>query len=146
MPFSMTFDLPPEAFTKETLQKAFAWLQGQSEELRNTIHTSERLVSLYQKSKRLEGQEGLMKSEKFIHNLKNLTDHRIADREDTKNGEPDKKSIHLLEDSEKNGKWVELDSLSKERVNEIKKRFNLTSNSEALRFLISLGFEKFTQI
>ncbi len=145
MPSSMTFDLPPEAFTKETLQKAFSWLQDQSEELRNTIHTSERLVSLYQKSKRLDGREDFMESEKFIHNLKNLTDHKITSRENSERSESDKRSVSLTENGEKNEKWVELDPLSRERVNEVKKRFNLTSDSEAFRFLISLGFEKFMQ-
>jgi hypothetical protein len=38
------------------------------------------------------------------------------------------------------------DSLSKSRVQEVQSRFNLSSEDEALRILISLGFEKFQKL
>ena len=129
----MTLDLPPEAFTKKTLQEACSWLENQPEELCNIIHTPEKLVSLYQKSKRLKGRMEFIKSEKFIDSLKNLTSH-----EGLENCKPD--SVNLEENDEKP---VVLDPLSRKRVDEVQKRFNLTSHSEALRLLISLGFEKF---
>ena len=141
----MTLDLPPEAFTKKTLQEACSWLEDQPEELRNMIHTKERLVGLYQKSKRLKEWSDFTSSEKFIHDLKNLIQSENSD-----NDKLSRKSINLEKDSKKLVKedsenQVELDTLSRKRVDEVKKRFNLTSNSEALRLLISLGFEKFMQ-
>ena len=68
----MKTDLPPEAFTKETLQKAFNWLQEQPETLRASVHTPERLVSLFQKSQRFNDNDAPVSSKKFIDDLKNL--------------------------------------------------------------------------
>ena len=65
-----------------------------------------------------------------------------SDWKTRKDFESSKKTMGL---ETSNGKKVELDSLSKERVNEVRKRFNLASNQEALRLLISLGFEKFME-
>ncbi len=199
IPFPMALDFPPEAFTRKTLQQAFSWLQDQPEEVRDMIHTPERLVSLYQKSRRLKEREGLVKSEKFIHDLKNLVGHESAgnnaladqklssDRKSSnekpgmdspteptgQTSDQDTPKLHPASFREKpvgldtsghqntgvgcephkkptdlkfsNGKWMDLDPLSEKRVNEVMKRFNLDSTSEALRILVSLGFEKFSQ-
>jgi hypothetical protein len=43
--------LPPQAYTKETLGKAFAWLQAQSENIKEMATSPDILVSLYLKAK-----------------------------------------------------------------------------------------------
>lgn len=68
----MSTDLPPEAYTKETLQSAFDWLQTQPDVVRSAVHTPERLVSLYQRSQRLNDKDHPVSSKKFISDLKNL--------------------------------------------------------------------------
>ena len=57
----MTFDfLPPQAYTKETLLKAYNWLQSQSDQVKELATTPDQLVSLFLKSTRL-GQESLQR-------------------------------------------------------------------------------------
>ena len=48
----MQTNLPPEAFTKESLQEAFQWLQSQPESIRGLVDTPESLISIYRKSQR----------------------------------------------------------------------------------------------
>lgn len=45
-------NLPPQAYTRETLTTAFAWLQTQPESVRKSATTPESLVSLYTRNQR----------------------------------------------------------------------------------------------
>ena len=65
--------LPPQAYTKETLLKAYNWLQGQTEQVREMAGTPDQLVSLYLKAKH-HGQEALERPslQNFKSELKNL--------------------------------------------------------------------------
>ena len=57
----MTFDfLPPQAYTKDTLLKAYNWLQSQSDQVKELATTPDQLVSLFLKSTRL-GQDSLQR-------------------------------------------------------------------------------------
>lgn len=187
----MNQDLPPQAYTRETLQEAFNWLQEQPEPVRATVHTPERLVSLYQKAQRMNEFEAPVSSKKFIDDLKTLansldqfegnynagkemTFQAAARPMETPPPQPQtppstgptihftnpvssvsatfiesttetKKSVVTTEVKATNPLLQEIDATSLERVREVKKRFNLGSEAEALRLLISLGFEKFSQ-
>ncbi len=44
--------LPPQAYTKETLQKAYAWLLTQSPSIKDMASTQDMLISLYLKAQR----------------------------------------------------------------------------------------------
>lgn len=65
--------LPPQAYTKETLVKAYAWLQSQSEGIKELATTPDVLVSLYLKAK-LQGEAALERPsiQNFKNELKNL--------------------------------------------------------------------------
>lgn len=65
--------LPPQAYTKETLGKAFAWLQTQSESIKEMATSSDVLVSLYLKAK-LNGNGALERPsiQNFKSELKSL--------------------------------------------------------------------------
>lgn len=195
----MSADLPPEAFTKQTLQEAFNWLQEQPEAVKASVHTPERLVSLFRKSQRSPHHEAPVSSKKFLEDLKTLSGHLNQFNGATKPmpqatsfkepslsmpfadlpSPPDDKEIETytqeptrtparppagstqttetetetrqasLQFTHQRQKTTqvttELDELSRQRVQEVKDRFNLTSDREALRLLISLGFEKFNQ-
>ncbi len=228
----MNQDLPPQAYTRETLQEAFNWLQEQPEPVRATVHTPERLVSLYQKSQRMNEYDAPVSSKKFIDDLKNLatsldqfgghpknfkttsppppqtsgfpfasapqnnsysglfkspqpspmtvysspenhetfeqnpvftpTIHHSASEahqgqvsaqasasthyESTQTTETKKSVITTEIKSSLQGPLSQdLDAISLQRVKEVKARFNLGSEAEALRLLVSLGFEKFSQ-
>lgn len=150
----MTGDLPPEAFTKETLQEAFNWLQEQPEPVRATVHTPERLVSLYQKSLRLTDVDAPVSSRKFMDDLKNLASSLNQFEPSTENRQIAKatvtqtetKKAHFELTTEKTtAKAPEMDPLSLEKIRQVRQRFNLSSDMEAIRVLIALGFEKFSQ-
>ena len=65
--------LPPQAYTKDTLMRAYAWLQTQSEPIRELATSTDMLVSLYLKAQR-EGEESLARPAilNFRNELKNL--------------------------------------------------------------------------
>lgn len=65
--------LPPQAYTKETLVKAYAWVQSQSEGIKEIATTPDVLVSLYLKAK-LQGESALDRPsiQNFKNELKNL--------------------------------------------------------------------------
>lgn len=60
--------LPPQAYTKETLVQAYAWLQSQSESIKEMATTPDVLVSLFLKA-RLQGHGALERPS--IQNFKN---------------------------------------------------------------------------
>ncbi len=65
--------LPPQAFTKETLQKAYTWLLNQSPSVKDLATTQDMLVSLYLKAQR-SGEASLdtPSIQNFKQELKNL--------------------------------------------------------------------------
>jgi hypothetical protein len=204
----MSMDLPPEAFTKETLQAAFNWLQDQPEPVKASVHTPERLVSLYRKAQRTSDLDAPVSSKRFIDELKSLRNsldqfsnndfpthspqdsslnfeaktsspppppplkseplerpqetkasptnssaslseyelysgatHKTATETETR-----KATIELTHQKQRTTHEVtDLDPLSQSRVKQVRDRFNLSSDGEALRILVSLGFEKFSE-
>lgn len=60
--------LPPQAYTKDTLMKAYAWLMNQSESIREMATTPDILISLYLKTHR-DGEAVLERPS--IQNFKN---------------------------------------------------------------------------
>lgn len=156
----MSTDLPPEAFTKETLQAAFDWLQTQPEAVRGTVHTPEYLVSLFRKSQRLNDKDHPVSSKKFITDLKTLATSldQFSDNEATNlntapvvKKEPIATAIETPQLVQQKAKaTLEMtmdpyDDVTQARVSQVKERFNLSSDQEALRLLVSLGYEKFSQ-
>ena len=65
--------LPPQAYTKDTLVEAYAWLQSQSESIKEIATTPDILVSLYMKAK-MQGMEALERPsiQNFKSELKSL--------------------------------------------------------------------------
>lgn len=190
----MSADIPPEAFTKETLQEAFAWLQSQPDLVRNSVHTKERLVSLYRRSQRLNDGDHPVSSKKFITDLKALAStidqfngqamdlqppppppfmepqETIFEPKSPKHSPtptvaaappipPPLASEETTMETVKKASFevttntrqtttrsLNLDSRTEERIQTVQNRFNLSSREEALRLLVSLGYEKFNEI
>ena len=59
---------PPQAYTRETLVKAYQWLQTQSPQLKELASTPDLLISLYQKAQ-LQGRDALERP--TLQNFKN---------------------------------------------------------------------------
>ena len=84
--------LPPQAYTKETVSAAYSWLQEQPLEVRQQAQTTDQLVSLYRRAQRVSqspmslvpprriskfagevgGGEGLAPVEEFTEDLRGL--------------------------------------------------------------------------
>jgi hypothetical protein len=153
--------LPPQAYTKETLVQSYAWLQNQSEGIKEIATTPDILVSLYLKAK-LQGESALERPsiQNFKNELRSLAgmmgEFEIAELKapaapvqaaspaphvhfapppapvaPTKAPLESKKSDPLCPDSN-----------CQAMIQEVKTHLNLSSEQEALRVLVSLGYKQ----
>ena len=148
----------PQAYTKETLAEAFEWLKKQPPQVKQFTKSADELVSLYLNSKKQGGKV----SESFIKDLAGLAkDLEAFEEEKQQNFEmlpppvatpvatsqPIKaKAPAATPIPEPKTTKLSLDIRSQEFINQTKHRFNLTSDDEALRMLIVLGYEKIQSI
>lgn len=198
---------PPQAYTQETLIKAFQWLQNQSPQIKALATTPDLLVSLYLKAQ-LQGSEALERPS--LHNFKNelkslagmigefettpaaeaLTEAALtkmahpsnqgaapqghpagtqtsaagngsspagatsaSTRSSTSRAEPTPRAeasrpAHEGAKPSSEHPLMELDSRSWKMIQEVKVQFNLSSEAEALRLMIStahLKLKRFTE-
>lgn len=91
---SMTMNpLPPQAYTKETLVQAYAWLQSQSEQIKEMATSPDTLVSLFVKAK-LQGHSSLERPsiQNFKNELKSLAgmmgEFEVVDQPSENGGPP----------------------------------------------------------
>lgn len=140
--------LPPQAYTKETLLRAYSWLQNQSPAIRELATTPDMMVSLFLKANR-DGDGALDRPsiQNFKNELKNLAGMmgELEPPERPKeNVQPKPPTFHA--EAEKAQQASALDELSIQMLNEIKTGFNLSSQTEALRLVIKLGYLKAQKI
>ena len=191
--------LPPQAYTKETLLKAYHWVQSQAPSIREMAITPDILVSLYLKASR-DGDHSLERPsiQNFKSELKSLAgmmgelDGPLPTTSKTSsmgNSPPQQKTSPSLtqgsnlqvpfhenvsplpepstlsnqrpsflqgpslsiqtppssprsEPLREEDKDLSLDGRSLELVREIRRDFNLSSDGEAIRMLIQIGFSK----
>lgn len=152
--------LPPQAYTKETLAKAFAWLQTQPENIKELASSTDVLVSLYLKAK-LNGDSALDRPsiQNFKSELKSLAGMMGEFEEETPlrpfyshqasaaptppakaHSEPVQTPRSANETAAVHAD-LRFDARTNAMIQEVKTEFNLSSDSEALRLLISVGFK-----
>lgn len=145
--------LPPQAYTKDTLLRAYAWLQNQNASIRGMATTPDILVSLYLKTTR-DGEEALDRPsiQNFKNELKSLAG-LMGELEINQSTPPQGRPAVVAEPppiemprSSLSASYETLDALSLEMLNEIKNGFNLSDQTEALRLLIKLGYLKAKKI
>jgi hypothetical protein len=163
--------LPPQAYTKETLGKAFAWLQAQPENLKEFATSPDILVSLYLKAK-LNGEGALERPsiQNFKNELKSLagmmgdfevmepaaaseafvgaaaTRAQIDDKRFSDVVTERQPETQVRAPSSSPAQSPLLDVKSKAMISETMEAFNLSSESEALRLLISSGHKALKRI
>lgn len=146
--------LPPQAYTKETLLKAYSWLQNQNDHIKELATTPDILISLYIKAK-MNGNAALETPsiQNFKTELKNLAGMmgEFDDQKETVVQTPVAPTASSMTQpsaanhaaSVQNPMGLELDNRldfrSLTMLREIKNEFNLSSDQEALRLLISVG-------
>lgn len=155
--------LPPQAYTKETLQKAYAWLLTQNSSVKEMAQDQNILVSLYLKA--LRGGEGALETpsiQNFKQELKSLAsmmgDFQSQEQEPsaTVTSHPTNALSHQSQANqtqapenvrhEKQHPNFMLDAKSMASINEVRETFNLGSDIEAIRVLIALGIKQFKKI
>lgn len=165
--------LAPQAYTKETLSKAFDWLQYQPESVKQIATSPDVLVSLYLKAQR-QGIDNIdidapVSSKKFLTDLKNLKKD-FAPFEESLGGAPQSASLQTQVSQQMSQQVSQqvsqtvtvtetkaatipfqtaymqsLDPNSLQAVYDVQARFNLSSPQEALRMLISIGAKQVRQ-
>lgn len=180
--------LPPQAYTKETLQKAYSWLLTQNSNIKEMASTQDMLISLYLKAQR-NGDASLEAPniQNFKQELKSLA-HLMGDLQ-TQNTFPAQNTFpvqnsnasinprtfdqspenSLVKPVEKTHETREvktqqisqtsitttthatslihqLDDTSMNAVEDVKHILNLSSDIEAIRALIAIGYKHFKKI
>lgn len=146
--------LPPQAYTKDTLLKAYQWLTTQNSSIKEIATTPDILVSLYLKATR-DGDSALDRPsiQNFKHELKSLAgmmgelDRPIAipsTGQQTKTSPAPSSPPPATNGTNSLGQtstsFLELlDESSQSMIHEVKIEFNLSSDVEALRLLIKVG-------
>ena len=163
--------LPPQAYTKETLVKAYQWLQQQNAHIKEIATGPDILVSLFLKAK-LQGEDALERPsiQNFKMELRNLAgmmgEFEVVERATPSsplhlpplrpppppaspavaNGatppQAQDDSVKTSQGQAKMGLVPEIDTRSWLMIQEVKTQLNLSSEHEALRMLISVGHTK----
>ena len=146
--------LPPQAYTKDTLVLAYAWLQSQNESIKEIATSPDNLVSLYLKAKS-QGEAALERPsiKNFKSELKSLAgmmgEFEVMDSEKVS-----EKPMGVRVRANSNGisnmasevktnpgnDFQNLDLQSLTMIQEVKTKLNLSSEQEALRLLLSVGY------
>jgi hypothetical protein len=164
--------LPPQAYTRETLQKAYTWLLTQSASVKEMASSQDMLISLYLKAQR-NGDASLdtPSIQNFKQELKSLA-NLIGDLQ-TPQASAQAPSAHSSYTTTLptypstnstpppqarmpqnfapsappvNSPASGLDEQSLAAIQDIKATLNLSSDVEALRALISLGYKQFRKM
>lgn len=142
--------LPPQAYTKDTLQKAYTWLLSQSPSIKELASTQDMLISLYLKAQR-NGEASLEAPsiQNFKQELKSLA-NMIGDFSTTPAASVNSGYSGASASSNVTAPVVVsslgLDAQSTNALNEVRMTLNLSSDIEALRALIALGYKQFKKI
>lgn len=154
--------LPPQAYTKDTLQKAYAWLLTQNASVKDMAQDQNILVSLYLKAQR-NGEAALETPsiQNFKQELKSLAS-MMGDFQSpqqmaqaaaistatssvalaapsqmnvTTSATPSRVSVDVSTSG--------FDQKTLEAIAQVRETFNLSSDTEALRALVALGIKQF---
>ena len=150
--------LPPQAYTKETLQKAYAWLLTQSPSIKDMASTQDMLISLYLKAQR-SGEASLEAPsiQNFKQELKSLAG-LMGDLQPSSHGytptkpktapaaAPQTPMPAFVSGETSSSLMAQLDPTSLQALTSVKTTLNLSSDDEALRALIALGIKQFNKI
>ncbi|MFN8846724.1 MAG: hypothetical protein ACK5V3_06030 [Bdellovibrionales bacterium] len=151
---------PPQAYTKETLLKAYNWLQSQPESVRDLASTPDQLVSLYLKNSRGSSLEGLERPsiQSFKSELKNLAGMMgdlekkqdppyQASQQQTPPYQAPQHQVPPYQQSQQSQRpqvpvTPQWDEVTQTLIREVKSELNLSSDQEALRMLVKIGYQK----
>lgn len=143
--------LPPQAFTKETLQKAYAWLLTQNSSIKEMANTQDMLISLYLKAQR--GGDAALETpsiQNFKQELKSLA-NLMGDLQTPPTAQATPTAVTIPQQQvpqyqPTSSTLSQLDGNSLNALADVRNTLNLSSDIEALRALIALGYKQFKKI
>lgn len=168
----MTFNpLPPQAYTKDTLQKAYSWLLSQPASVKEIAQDQNILVSLYLKAQR-NGDASLdtPSIQNFKQELKSLASmmgdfqspQQLATAAHAHVTPPQIQASHVTTSTAAvSSSYVATANISQSRapaadlnnvvfdqktldaIAQVRETFNLSSDTEAIRALVALGIKQF---
>lgn len=163
--------LPPQAYTKDTLQKAYSWLLSQAPSVKEMAQDQNMLVSLYLKAQR-NGDVVLETPsiQNFKQELKSLA-HMMGDFHSPQqmaaaslaqvpnqsstpaqaplapafHAQPQQTQAHMTAQASVTPAqtMAGFDQKTLEALQQVRETFNLSSDTEALRALVALGIKQF---
>lgn len=146
--------LPPQAYTKETLSKAFDWLQYQPDQVKQVAVSPDVLVGLFLKAQR-QGLDHIdvdapVSSKRFLSDLKNLKKDMAQFDDGSSSAQnsvqtqvtqtttvSETKSMNV--NSSASSLLGALDAQSLQSIRIVQERFNLSTPQEALRMIVAVG-------
>jgi uncharacterized protein YeaC (DUF1315 family) len=150
--------LPPQAYTKDTLTKAYMWLVHQSDAIKELATTPDILVSLFLKAQR-NGDEAL--DTPSIQNFKKELKSLAGMMGELDNGKPagavfaqplpqaapqvvvqQNKQVNIQNNHMAMDLAGQMDAKSRAMIAEVREQLNLSSDLEVIRLLVSLGYHK----
>lgn len=150
--------LPPQAYTKDTLTKAYMWLVHQSDAIKELATTPDILVSLFLKAQR-NGDEAL--DTPSIQNFKKELKSLAGMMGELDNGKPagavfaqplpqaapqvvvqQNKQVNIQNNHMSMDLAGQMDAKSRAMIAEVREQLNLSSDLEVIRLLVSLGYHK----
>ena len=147
---------PPQAYTKETVTQAYEWLFAQPATVREVASDLDTMVALFLQAKRRKSTAGVptnpVSAKAFKDELKGLAENfkqfepieKAPTAPETPAPVPTQVSMPLAPRS--GSSLTELDEKSLQQIRRVMDSLNLSSESETLRLLISLGYEKVREI
>ncbi len=158
---------PPQAFTREMLSQAFVWLQAQPESVRGLASNPESLIALYlkaqrsqlQNQKKMESQnsnpqsDAPVSAQNFMTDLKSLAEG-LKQFEDPRASAHYQAPQHHLPPppgphqfaaapmpSQQNPNTNLLNANCQHMIREVKEKFNLSSEAEAINMLVAIAYK-----
>ncbi|MES2802966.1 MAG: hypothetical protein V4654_10775 [Bdellovibrionota bacterium] len=153
--------LPPQAYTKDTLQKAYSWLLSQAPSVKEMAQDQNMLVSLYLKALR-NGDVSLETPsiQNFKQELKSLANmmgdfqspQQLATAASQTNASATAAAVstsHVTKTTVSQSRVstdtnsAGFDQKTLEAILQVRETFNLSSDNEAIRALVALGIKQF---
>jgi len=149
--------LPPQAYTKDTLTKAYMWLVHQSDSIKELATTPDILVSLFLKAQR-NGDEALdtpsiLNFKKELKSLAGMMGELDANMPaGATYAQPQHQAPQVVVQQAKQVNiqnnhmsidiTSQMDAKSRAIIAEVREQLNLSCDLEVIRLLVSLGYHK----
>lgn len=146
-------NVPPQAYTTETLARAYEWLKKQPASIQELAQNADSLVGMYLRSQRMGDRRP--SNDVFKSDLKNLANNMRQFELPNAPGEPPPAKEKPVVNKEALSRATPtsrapvnrpsssgFDPKTEALLSRVQKAFNLSQKDEALRMLVTLGYEQ----